>query len=365
MKKTIFILFFGLLGGVAEGRSLSSQGVLSDQTGTPLNGEVQIVFRLYDTPEDPTPLWEEVQAVSVENGFYSVPLGKINPLSNDLLMVYDDLYLGVTIGSDSEMKPRMSVFSVPSAMVSERAKTADTLSEGAGLPRLVINGFGVVIDERGNWVGPPMIGTASPPSPAGPVGPAGPAGPQGAEGVKGETGLAGQAGLAGPQGAAGVAGPVGPEGPVGLMGPAGAQGSQGQKGDTGSAGLQGPKGDTGATGATGATGPAGPQGPAGVVPSGQFGVVAITSGNTTEINNGSSAQRGNYVQINNTTVQAGSTILLTYEDGDADLISRGQVSASVTAITARSGFPIRVRGNGTESLDTDGSDKIHYLILNP
>ncbi|MCA9278927.1 MAG: hypothetical protein KDA34_07450, partial [Phycisphaerales bacterium] len=73
-------------------------------------------------------------------------------------------------------------------------------------------------------------------------------------------GNAGPQGPQGDPGATGPAGPQGPQGDPGATGPAGAQGPQGIQGLTGATGPAGAQGPQGIQGLTGATGPAGPQG---------------------------------------------------------------------------------------------------------
>ena len=89
---------------------LSYQGQLTDAAGNPVNGNVDITFRLYDVPEGGTPLWEEAHtganAVPVEGGLFHVLLGSLNPIPSDVWSHDDALYLGIQVESDPEMTPR-------------------------------------------------------------------------------------------------------------------------------------------------------------------------------------------------------------------------------------------------------------------
>jgi hypothetical protein len=141
-----------------------------------------------------------------------------------------------------------------------------------------VNG-GVVIDNTGTWVGPPVAGIPGPTGPQGPPGdpggPSGPTGPQGPQGLIGATGPIGPQGPSGPTGPQGPAGgPQGPQGPSGPSGPRGPNGPSGPQGQTGERGWQGPGGPQGPQGFQGPQGPAGPVGP----PAGSIAVCGLPPG---------------------------------------------------------------------------------------
>lgn len=207
------------------------QGRLFDDADVPVSGMLPVTFTLYDAAGGGAVLWTETVDLDFDDGYYSVVLGEDTPFD---VAVFDGSvrWLGVAIDAEPEMTPRAPVHSVPYAMSATDA-VGDINPNTVNIP-----GYGMVIDENGNWVGPN----------SGLVGPAGPAGPAGATGATGAQGPIGPAGPQGPAGPAGAQGPIGPAGPQGPMGPAGAQG---------------PAGPAGPAGATGAQGPVGPQGPAG------------------------------------------------------------------------------------------------------
>jgi hypothetical protein len=101
---------------------LSYQGYLTDAAGNPLNGYVDIVFRLYDQPEGGASLWAEARkganAVPLRNGLFELTLGSLTPIRADL---YDrgSLYLGVQVGNDPEMTPRELIGGVPMAILAQ------------------------------------------------------------------------------------------------------------------------------------------------------------------------------------------------------------------------------------------------------
>ncbi|MBN2762848.1 MAG: hypothetical protein JXR41_07150 [Bacteroidales bacterium] len=84
-----------------------------------------ITFSIYDGSSGGTALWTETQTVQTTGGVYSVLLGSSNPVDASLFEA-DERYLGIAVGSDSEMIPRKRLVSVPYAL---HAKTAETLTE--------------------------------------------------------------------------------------------------------------------------------------------------------------------------------------------------------------------------------------------
>ena len=309
-----FFVFSGVflvlaLTGVASERvraqsPLTYQGQLYGAHGA-VNATYDMTFRLYADAEGGEPLWtESFPDVPVVDGVFLVELGAQNPLG-DVVRQDAPLYLGIALGTNSEMIPRMLVGTALRAQWAAHAKDV----EGEDIhPKSISIGTRLIIDEDGNWLGE-AIGTEGPQGPPGPQGIPGepgrsfaadddgdgdgfadwletlagsdPAdaqsrpldenldgipdvlvGPQGQSGPAGPRGELGEAGPAGPTGERGPSGPDGAQGPQGATGP---RGESGPAGETGPAGAQGPQGLQGEKGDTGAIGPIGPQGPAGPV----------------------------------------------------------------------------------------------------
>jgi hypothetical protein len=93
------------------------QGRLADAAGLPITSRQNMEFRLYDTPTSNTSLWAEFwtggNAVNVSDGLFSVMLGSINTGLSAVVQSHSELYLGITIGTDTEMSPRVQLGSVP------------------------------------------------------------------------------------------------------------------------------------------------------------------------------------------------------------------------------------------------------------
>lgn len=115
------------------------QGRLADASGNPITGKQNMEFRLYSTPTSDTPLWEEfwtgANSVDVSDGLFSVMLGSLNTGLTAVVQGNTNLYLGITVGTDSEMAPRVQLGSVPfsiwSLAVADNSITTSKLADGA------------------------------------------------------------------------------------------------------------------------------------------------------------------------------------------------------------------------------------------
>ncbi|MDF1497658.1 MAG: hypothetical protein P1P90_06450, partial [Patescibacteria group bacterium] len=121
----------------AEGIShtINYQGKLMDSTGTLVSdGDYDIKFVIYDSATGNNQLWSasttnglptgtsSTVSVAVTSGLFSILLGDTsgNQVAfPDSLFNNDTLYLGITIGADSEMTPRKRLSAVPYAYNSE------------------------------------------------------------------------------------------------------------------------------------------------------------------------------------------------------------------------------------------------------
>jgi hypothetical protein len=112
---------------VAVPEAITYQGYLTDAEGKPVNGDVAIAFRIWDAEVGGTDLWAETHApVTVTEGVFNVILGTYIPITAGI--VGGECYLGVTVGTDSEMVPRTKVSSSAYAI---RAGYAESVAIGA------------------------------------------------------------------------------------------------------------------------------------------------------------------------------------------------------------------------------------------
>ncbi|MGC1378032.1 MAG: tail fiber domain-containing protein [Anaerolineales bacterium] len=140
------------------------QGRLTDTSGGALNGAYTVVFRLYNVASGGSPLWEEywtgVNSVQVANGLFNVMLGSLTPIPQDLINGNNSLWLGIDVGSDAEMTPRVQLGSAPYAFQANHA----TMAERAyGLSAPDGSSVNAVYVDKGGYVG--IGGTTSPVTP--------------------------------------------------------------------------------------------------------------------------------------------------------------------------------------------------------
>jgi hypothetical protein len=100
----LMALLASLPATAAPPKTLSYQGVLTNNAAVPVNGTPSMLFSLYDVASGGTALWTETQpSVGVANGLFNVTLGSVTsiPLAFDV-----PYFLGVKVDTDAEMIPR-------------------------------------------------------------------------------------------------------------------------------------------------------------------------------------------------------------------------------------------------------------------
>ena len=101
---------------------INFQGKLTDSAGTAITSSVPMVFKFYADASGGSPLWTETQNVTPDSsGIYSVMLGIVTPFGIPFSNAY---WLGVTVGTDSEMLPRYRVVSSAYSLYSLNSATA-------------------------------------------------------------------------------------------------------------------------------------------------------------------------------------------------------------------------------------------------
>ncbi|MBK8128135.1 MAG: hypothetical protein IPK53_04075 [bacterium] len=112
MKKLFLVLVIAACA-IANPLEINYQGQLTSPTGTPLDTTVAITFTIYNAVSGGTSLWTETHpAVSVADGLFNVRLGSIVGL-NDYFGA--PRWIGIAVGSDTEMSPRETFSSVAHA----------------------------------------------------------------------------------------------------------------------------------------------------------------------------------------------------------------------------------------------------------
>ena len=124
------------------------QGRLANADGSPFTGPQNMEFRLYAAPAGGTPLWAEFwtgpNAVNVSDGLFSVLLGSLNTGLAGVVQANGQAYLGVTVGTDAEMAPRVQLGSAAYAMqaltVPDGSIGTAKLADGAVTTAKIVDG---------------------------------------------------------------------------------------------------------------------------------------------------------------------------------------------------------------------------------
>jgi hypothetical protein len=100
---------------------INFQGKLVNPDGTNVtDGTYSIVFSIYNVPSSGSAVWTETQSVTLSHGIFQVNLGSVSSLPGSVDFNTDNIYLGIKVGSDAEMTPRIQFTSVPQAFNSEK-----------------------------------------------------------------------------------------------------------------------------------------------------------------------------------------------------------------------------------------------------
>ncbi len=123
--------------------TMSYQGVLTDGAGNLVpDGAYNLTFKLYDVPVLGAALWTETQAgVTVTKGGFAVILGIITPIALPFDKTY---YLGIAVGANPEMTPRITLASSPYGL-SLRLPFDGSASSGGAALGIHNNGAGAAI----------------------------------------------------------------------------------------------------------------------------------------------------------------------------------------------------------------------------
>jgi len=97
-------------------RQINFQGKLVNPDGTNVaDNTYSVVFTLYDTSSGGAGLWTETDSVTTSNGIFRVSLGANTAIPSSFNFNWSGLYLGIKVGTDAEMIPRVQMTAVPFA----------------------------------------------------------------------------------------------------------------------------------------------------------------------------------------------------------------------------------------------------------
>jgi len=139
--------------------TIAYQGRLADANGSPLTGTYNMIFRLYDAASGGTPLWTEQwtgsNSVRVSDGLFNVMLGSLTPIPTSLVTDHASLFLGITVGTDDEMTPRVQLGSVPFAVqaltVPDGSVTTAKIADGAVTQVVQLSTSGTLTTNAKTW----------------------------------------------------------------------------------------------------------------------------------------------------------------------------------------------------------------------
>ena len=137
MRKLLFLVVFGafilsfspcmadvLQGGIPH--MINYQGVLTDDAGNPLNDSCDLTFSIYRYSTGGSALWSETHTgVSVQDGLFNVILGSSDAIP-DSVFEWSMTYLGIKIGTQDELTPRIRFTSVAYSYRAQTAITAES-----------------------------------------------------------------------------------------------------------------------------------------------------------------------------------------------------------------------------------------------
>ncbi len=153
MKK--YIIIFSLLVSITmlygqAPQLINYQGKL-DSSGVPITGTRNLTFSIYsDTASLTAPLWTETQNnVTIMNGIFNVLLGSATPFSGTLFTNPGERFIGVKVGTASEMKPRLKIASVAYSL---RAEQADGVADNTITSAKIVDGTIASADIASNSV---------------------------------------------------------------------------------------------------------------------------------------------------------------------------------------------------------------------
>jgi hypothetical protein len=113
-------------------RLISYQGVLTDSLGTPRpDSSYAFVFKLYTVSTGGSAIWTESKSIVTKKGVFSTDLGDVTTFGPTVTF-NANYWLGVKVGSDPELAPRVRLTSAPYSLTSVNAETAQVALSAAG-----------------------------------------------------------------------------------------------------------------------------------------------------------------------------------------------------------------------------------------
>ncbi len=106
---------------------ISFQGKLTNPDGTNVTDNTYtIVFSIYSVASGGSAVWTESKSVTVSGGLFQTNLGDTTALPGSVNFNSNSLYLGIKVGSDAEMTPRVQLTAAPQAINSDMLDGIDS-----------------------------------------------------------------------------------------------------------------------------------------------------------------------------------------------------------------------------------------------
>ncbi len=126
----IFIVLFASTVVAQIPRSISYQGVLTDTAGNPkADGNYSFTFSLYESSTGGNAVWAESKTLIVSKGLFSTLLGDQTPF-NDSLKFDKPYWLGIKVGNDPELTPRIKLTAAGYSFTSINSDSAKNIADG-------------------------------------------------------------------------------------------------------------------------------------------------------------------------------------------------------------------------------------------
>lgn len=122
------MVFLPIRANATINPQINFQGKLTNPDSTNVtNGTYSIVFFIYTVASGGAAVWTETQgSVSVADGIFRVALGSVTALPGSVDFNNSGLYLGIKVGADAEMTPRVQFTSAPYAFNSDKLDGVDS-----------------------------------------------------------------------------------------------------------------------------------------------------------------------------------------------------------------------------------------------
>lgn len=114
MRTLSALLALALANVAAASDILPVQGVLFDEFGSTVDAVLPVEFSIYGNASGTELLWSTTLPVSFEDGSYTVNLGELTPLPDDIFALDSTTWLGIAVDGDDEMD-RIKIGQVPYA----------------------------------------------------------------------------------------------------------------------------------------------------------------------------------------------------------------------------------------------------------